>query len=87
MIKSRLSLSQVKAYISALKEREVEVTLALGRNKFSKYVGVLSGVYPALFRVNPNGQFNGRTSYSYQELMCGRVRIKKLNQNSKKLVD
>lgn len=81
MIKSRLSLSQVKAYISALKEREVEVTLALGRNKFSKYVGVLSGVYPALFRVNPNGQFNGRTSYSYQELMCGRVRIKKLNQN------
>ena len=82
MIKSTITLSQIKTYVQDLKESQVEVILSLGRNKFSKYTGVLSGVYPALFKVNPvDKSYNGRTSYSYSEIMCGRVKITKLNQN------
>ena len=79
MIKSNLSLSQVKLYIARLKEKQVEVTLALGRNKFVKFMAKVKGVYPALFTVVPfDKAFNGRTSYSYSEFMCGRVRVKSL---------
>ena len=78
VIKSNLNISQVKEYINRLKEQSVQVTLALGRNKFVSFSGKLSGVYPALFTVLPfDKSYNGRTSYSYSEFMCGRVRIKK----------
>ena len=77
MIKSNVSLSQVKTHIARLKEKQVEVTLALGRNKFVKFMAKVQGVYPALFTVAPfDKSFSGRTSYSYSEFMCGRVRVK-----------
>lgn len=76
MIKNVLSLSQAKEIISALKEKSVEVTVNLGRNKFVSFSGKLSGVYPALFTVSPFDQsFKGKTSYSYSEYLCGRVRL------------
>ncbi len=81
MIKSNLSLSQVKKYIGDLKEKPVHVTLALGRNKFVTFNGKLRGVYSALFTVEPfDKTFNGKTSYSYSELMCGRVKLKEASE-------
>ena len=78
MIKSSVTLSQVKNYIARLKEQEVQVTLALGRNKYVKFGAKVAGVYPALFTVTPfDKTFNGRTSYSYSEFMCGRVKVHK----------
>lgn len=78
MIKSTISLSQVKTHIARLKEQAVEVTLSLGRNKFVKFMAKVNGVYPALFTVAPfDKDYNGRTSYSYSEFMCGRVKVKK----------
>ena len=79
MIKRTISLSQVKTQIAKLKEHSVEITLALGRNKFVKFMARVNGVYPALFTVSPmDKDYNGRTSYSYSEFMCGRVRVKKI---------
>lgn len=76
MIKSSLSLSQVKETIQNLKQKTVEVTLNLGRNKFVSFCGTLAGVYPALFTVTPfDKSFKGKTSYSYSEYMCGRVKL------------
>jgi uncharacterized protein Veg len=76
MIKTNYSLSQVKETIKKMQEREVDVTLNLGRNKFVSFSGVLNGVYPALFTVTPHDKnFKGKTSYSYSEYMCGRVRL------------
>ncbi len=81
MIKSNISLSQVKTQIARLKEQSVEVTLALGRNKFVKFMAKINGVYPALFTVSPmDKDYNGRTSYSYSEFMCGRVKVKKIQE-------
>lgn len=76
MIKSSAGLSEAKKYINALKGRQIAVTVNLGRNKSEKYLGVLSGVYPALFTVSPLGEFRGKTSFSYSELLCGGVKLK-----------
>lgn len=76
MIKSTVSLTQVKEYIKNMQQKPVDVTLNLGRNKFVSYKGTLSGVYPALFTVAPkDSTFKGKTSYSYSEFMCGKVRL------------
>ena len=82
MIKRTLTLTQVKDGIKRNRESPVEVTLNLGRNKYVSFSGVLTGVYPALFTVTPlDKNFKGKTSYSYSEYMCGRVKLKFLSEN------
>ena len=77
MIKSNTTLSQVKETIKKMQSKSVEVTLNLGRNKYVSFSGTVMGVYPALFTVTPfDCSFKGKTSYSYSEYMCGRVKLK-----------
>ncbi len=76
MIKTTATLQEVKNKISGLKEKPVDVTINLGRNKVLKFSGTLAGVYPALFTVTPfDKSFRGKTSYSYSEYMCGKVKL------------
>ena len=82
MIKSSLSLSQAKESIKKMQDKPVCVTINLGRNKLINYSGTLNGVYPALFTVLPfDKSFNGKTSYSYSEFLCGKVKVKTLNHS------
>lgn len=82
MVKSSITLSQVKEAVKALHQKQVTVTLNLGRNRFVSFEGTLSGVYPALFTVVPNDKsFKGKTSYSYSEYLCGKVCIKAPKEN------
>lgn len=77
MIKSTDNIDLVKEAIKKLHQKPVEVVCQLGRNKTLKFQGKLTGIYPALFRIEPfDKNFIGRTAYSYQEYMCGRVKIK-----------
>ncbi len=77
MIKTSKTIAQVKQTIGEYFQRQVDVTVNLGRNKILRYCGELSGVYPALFTVSPNDKnFLGKTSYSYAEVLCGSVSIK-----------
>ena len=77
MIKQATSISQVKANIEKLRHKDLEVTLNLGRNKYISFRARLDGVYPALFTVKAIEEgFKGKTSYSYSEYMCGKVRLK-----------
>lgn len=77
MIKSNGSISQAKDIINKLNSKTVEVVVNLGRNKYEKFKGVLSGVYPALFTVKPfDKDYRGKTSYSYSEYLCGKVKLK-----------
>ena len=81
MIKSMGNIVQVKERISNLKQKNVEVTLNLGRNKFVSFCGKLAGVYPALFTVMPfDKSFKGKTSYSYSEYMCGKVKLAEIEE-------
>jgi len=77
VIKQKNDISTVKKTIADYFKTQVDVTVNLGRNKFLRYCGELSGVYPSLFTVQPNDKnFLGKTSYSYAEVLCGSVKVK-----------
>lgn len=85
MIKSTLTLSQAKEVIKKLQAKSVAVTLNLGRNKFVSFNGKLSGVYPALFTVTPIDKgFRGKTSYSYSEYLCGKVKLNEIQNEQER---
>lgn len=79
MIKTQLTLLEVKESIKNMQEKKVSVTINLGRNKLVNFQGRIEGVYPALFTVCPTDDFKGKTTYSYSEYMCGRVKIKEIS--------
>lgn len=77
MIKRNNDIVTVKKTIADYFKQQVDVTVNLGRNKVLKFCGELSGIYPALFTVEPNDKgFLGKTAYSYAEVLCGSVKIK-----------
>ena len=79
MIKPTKNISDIKQMVKSCSEKRVAVKLNMGRNKTVSYLGVLSGVYPALFTVKPDDErFLGKTAYSYSDVLCGTVKIKPL---------
>lgn len=79
MIKPTKSISEVKRMVKDCSSQRVAVRVNLGRNKIVDYSGVLSGIYPALFTVQPDDKdFLGKTAYSYSDVLCGNVKIKKI---------
>ena len=79
MIKPTKNISDIKQMVKSCASERVAVRVNLGRNKCVSYSGVLSGIYPALFTVKPDDKdFLGKTAYSYSDVLCGNVKIKKL---------
>lgn len=79
MIKPTKKISDVKQMVKSCALQRVAVRVNLGRNKTLNYSGILSGIYPALFTVKPDDKdFLGKTSYSYSDVLCGNVKIKRL---------
>ena len=79
MIKPTKSISEVKRMVKDCSASRIAVKVNLGRNKTMNFSGVLSGIYPALFTVKPDDEdFLGKTAYSYSDVLCGNVKIKKI---------
>ncbi len=79
MIKPTKNIKDVKRMVIACNAQQVAVRVNLGRNKSVSYSGVLSGIYPALFTVKPDDEdFLGKTAYSYSDVLCGTVKIKRI---------
>jgi uncharacterized protein Veg len=79
MIKPTKNISDVKQMVKDCSSSRVAVRVNLGRNKMLHFSGILSGVYPALFTVKPDDEhFLGKTAYSYSDVLCGNVKIKRL---------
>lgn len=77
MIKPTQNIKTIKEEIKNFYQKEVDVRVNLGRNKIVNFTGLLSGVYPALFTVQPNdANYRGKTSYAYSEVLCGSVKVK-----------
>lgn len=76
MIKQNVNMPETKERVKSYFNKNVDVELNLGRNKYVSYKGKITEIYPALFTVTPFGDFKGKTSYSYAEVMCGIVKIK-----------
>ena len=79
MIKPTKNIKDVKQMVRDCSAQHVAVKVNLGRNKSVSYSGTLSGIYPALFTVKPDDEgFLGKTAYSYSDVLCGNVKIKRL---------
>ncbi len=79
MIKPNKNIKDVKQMVKDCASARVAVRVNLGRNKTVSFSGILSGIYPALFTVKPDDkEFLGKTAYSYSDVLCGNVKIKKL---------
>ncbi|MBP5307952.1 MAG: Veg family protein [Clostridia bacterium] len=76
MIITTGNLNSVKVKIKELYGHNVFVKVNLGRNKFARFNGKVTGIYPALFTVSPLEDFRGKTTYSYSEVLCGNVFLK-----------
>ena len=77
MIKPTKNISDVKQMVKDFSAQRVAVKVNLGRNKTMRFCGVLSGVYPALFTIQPDEKdFLGKTAYSYSDVLCGTVKLK-----------
>ena len=77
MIKISGSIGEIKERVKALYGKEVFVRVNLGRNKFADFKGKVTGIYPSLFTVSPLDEYKGKTTYSYSEMLCGGVKLKK----------
>ncbi len=65
--------------VRACARKRVSVRVNLGRNKSTRFCGVLTGVYPSLFTVTPDDKaYLGKTAYSYADVLCGMVKIQPL---------
>ncbi|MBQ7913664.1 MAG: Veg family protein [Clostridia bacterium] len=79
MIKPTKNIKDVKQMVRDYADSRVAVRVNLGRNKSVSFSGVLSGIYPALFTVRPDDKdYLGKTAYSYSDVLCGNVKIKRL---------
>ena len=79
MIKPTKNIKDVKQMVKECSQSRVSVKVNLGRNKSVSFNGTLSGVYPALFTVKPDDEdFLGKTAYSYSDVLCGNVKLKRL---------
>ena len=76
MIKNCRDVSKTKDKVKKYFNKSVEFKVNLGRNKFVSFIGKITNVYPALFTILPEGEYKGKTSFSYSEFMCGIVDIK-----------
>ncbi len=79
MIKPKTTIQEIKRTIQSLGGTRMKVKVELGRNKSVEFIGTLSGVYPALFAITPDEKdFLGKTVYSYSDVLCGAVKLKKI---------
>ena len=77
MIKQKVDYSNVKKAVERLLGEKVKIAVNVGRNKFVSFDATVSACYQALFTVAPLIPFTGKTSFSYSEVLCGSVRIKR----------
>ena len=79
MIKPTKTIADVKQMVKEFSLQRVAVKVNLGRNKTMRFCGVLSGIYPALFTIQPDEKdFLGKTAYSYSDVLCGTVKLKRI---------
>ena len=79
MIQQKKNLQDVKQMVQSYLSKRIAVKVNLGRNKSMEFVGTLSNIYPALFAVTPDEkEFRGKTVYSYSDVLCGTVKLKRL---------
>ncbi len=70
------TVENIKANILALKGKEVNLYINRGRRKISSYRARIEDVYPSVFTVkNCEVNLGSIYTYSYNDILCGEVKI------------
>ena len=83
MRKVEVDLNEITEKIKSLKGENIKMQVLKGRRHVEKYSGKIIDVYPSIFTFmqdNPSGK--NILSYSYNEVLCGDVKIIKETKNS-----
>lgn len=86
MRKSKINLQDVIDEVAVLKGFPISMLVNKGRKRIVKYTGVIDSIYPSVFTVKiDEPKYLGKLSYSYSDILCGNVAIKKLPKLPSKL--
>lgn len=80
MRKATGNIKEIIAQITALKGQSVKMQVNKGRKRIEKYEGIIENVYPSIFTVlvyDPDGEKH--FSFSHSEVLCGDVKVQKIN--------
>lgn len=78
MKRNNLTIEDVKNKILELKGQEVKMYVNRGRRKIFKFDAVIEDVYNSVFTVKNLQQALTMThTYSYNDILCGEVKISK----------
>ncbi|MCM1404192.1 MAG: Veg family protein [Prevotella sp.] len=80
MRKKSQSIEAIKAKIQAMLGKDINMSVCRGRKRVSKYAGTIENTFPSVFivRLKNNEKNTERIpclSYSYNDVLCGEVRI------------
>lgn len=72
----KLSIMEVKQHLEGLVGKDVDLVVNKGRKKIIKFNAKILNVYPSMFVISPNENVDlDRLSYSYNDLLCGDIKI------------
>lgn len=83
MKKSFITLEDIKSEVSLLKGKDVKLYINRGRRKILKFEGIIDNVYTSVFTVKDKIASSTTRTYSYSDILCGDVKITKLETNAK----
>lgn len=69
------TVENIKQKILLLKGKEVKLDINRGRRKVSSYRAVVEDVYTSVFTVKSVLDLNSVFTYSYNDILCGEVKI------------
>lgn len=76
---SKLTMNDIKGEIMLLVGQSISMEVNKGRKKIENYNGVITNIYPSVFTVDVYNANVSSLTYSYSEVLCGNVKIKKVN--------
>ena len=86
MRKVNLDINDIIKEITQLKGQTVKMHVNKGRKRIEKYVGIIEHIYPSIFTIKlDDSNHQSYLSYSYSEVLCGAVKIKKDDNKIKNL--
>lgn len=72
-MKKPIDADMVKRYVFALLGKKVTVKHNRGRNRVSRYKGVLTEAHSNVFVVSLQNEVTDRLSCSYSDVVCGEI--------------
>ena len=83
MRKKTQSIEAIKAKIHSMLGKDINMSVCRGRKRISKYAGTIENTFPSVFivRLKSNKKDTAPIpclSYSYNDVLCGEVRIEEV---------